>query len=949
MTDYYAKLCASVPPQPPESAWRFIGELKSPLHAGSWRWERWRAQHGEVELRHGVVFEPDFPDAAGLLETACADFNKFLDYAGLRGKGGYSICLKHTRMPVGESFCVEVARGKTVLAAGDTEGIRRGLIYLEDEFLRRGGPFLPLGVVRRTPVVRTRISRCFFGPINRPPKCRDELADDVDYYPDEYLNRLAHDGINGLWLTIKFADTVPSRIIPEYGCHAEARLNKLRRTVQKCLRYGIKIYAFCIEPASFALDSPVLAAHPELGGHRTTTHAAFCPSSKLGQAYLEEAAHTLFARVSGLGGLIDITVGERFTHCASSAVDAINCPRCKGVPPWEILGRTQSALVRGMQLANPGAEFISWPYAQKACWGEKLAIQAAGHIPPGVIHLQNFETGGRSLQLGKERRANDYWLSYAGPSDLFRDCARRATRKSTRVFAKLQAACSHEVATVPYVPVPGQLYLKYKAMHQLGVSGAMLCWYFGNYPSPMNKAACELSFAPFPKNERAFRMALARRYWGADAHKAAMAWRYFQRAYQNYPLDNFFGYFGPMHDGPVWPLLLKPANAILAQTFQLFDPPSGDRVGEAFPGGHTWREILILCGRLTRIWRRGLNILETLDRPALNAEQRRDLTVARALDLQFRSGYNIMRFYALREKMIDSHLPRRARFLKDMRVIVEEELRNNRKLLALTMQDATLGFHSEAEGYKYFPAKIRWRMRHLKHLLRYEFKKMEALARKPGDLFPEYTGVKPVGAVVRCVKLLRPLAMSAPPQGAVWDAMSVLELNCQIVAGKSGKAIVAPNPEFKGIIKLGWTERYLYIGVICRAPAESLQNYPERHNLLLQFEPMRLFPGLRYSLYANGDGKSVVIPASWAPRPAPWDFCVQRQAGKWSGVIRIPMVGLFGAADAPRPIRFSALFTWHGATERRFAFLVPPCPLPNSRQGYGNFNPNKELGWLQFV
>ena len=101
------------------------------------------------------------------------------------------------------------------------------------------------------PWLKHRITRCFFGPIKRPPLNRDELMDDVDYYPDAYLNRLAHDGVNGLWFTIHFFQTVPSKIIPEYGQNAEPRLEKLRRTVRKCERHGIRIYPFCIEPAAF--------------------------------------------------------------------------------------------------------------------------------------------------------------------------------------------------------------------------------------------------------------------------------------------------------------------------------------------------------------------------------------------------------------------------------------------------------------------------------------------------------------------------------------------------------------------------------------------------------------------------------------------------------------------------------------------------------------------------
>jgi len=82
-------------------------------------------------------------------------------------------------------------------------------------------------------------------------------------------------------------------------------------------------------------------------------------------------------------------------------------------------------------------------------------VKSAGHMPKNVILQHNFETGGRNVQLGKGRPTWDYWLSYVGPSELFRNCAKAAVRCGTRVSAKLQVSCSHEVATTQVVPVPG--------------------------------------------------------------------------------------------------------------------------------------------------------------------------------------------------------------------------------------------------------------------------------------------------------------------------------------------------------------------------------------------------------------------------------------------------------------------------------------------------------------
>jgi len=59
--------------------------------------------------------------------------------------------------------------------------------------------------------------------------------------------------------------------------------------------------------------------------------------------------------------------------------------------------------------------------------------------------------------------------------------------------AKLQVGCSHESATIPFMPVPSILYRKYKEMPALNITSVMQCWYFGNYPGVMNRAAGRLA------------------------------------------------------------------------------------------------------------------------------------------------------------------------------------------------------------------------------------------------------------------------------------------------------------------------------------------------------------------------------------------------------------------------------------------------------------------------
>ncbi len=729
-----------VPAQPGEDTWKFVEDLKTPIwsrHA----WEPANPAPQQADLSQGVTIKEIFPDTKGRLETAYADLRSFFAAGNVFcDNGNYMIVAEKSTDLEGESFRIDITNDACYIFAGNADGIRRGIYYIEDEMLRMRGPFLPLGTVEKNPIIQRRISRCFFGPIKRPPAMRDELMDTVDYYPDQYLNRLAHEGVNGLWLTVEFRDLVATEFTPEAGKEGEKRLAKLRQTVAKCMRYGIRTYIFCIEPRSWEIHSPVIKNYPELAGAPRGKGYYFCPMSQTAHTYLYESVNKIFSAVPELGGMINITHGERGTTCLS-AIPAIsdyrgkiNCPRCSHKEPWEILHASLSAMEQGMHDAAPEAELVSWlymPQPQRFVTGDSYALgdwvyDLPAFTPKGVILQFNFESGVSRLEFDKLLVGGDYWISNPGPSTRFERIANVARENSTKVSAKIQTGNSHEVATTPYIPVPSLLYKKFAAMHRLGVSHTMLCWYFGNYPGLMNKAAGLLSMEPFPPDEETFLKQLASIDWKKeDVSTVVKAWKHFSDGYQNYPLTNMFQYYGPMHDGPVWPLLLKPVDAPLSPTWQIGSsstlktwPPSGDRVGECIGEILTLEEAVELTSRMSKSWKKGVELLKGIEQNYTDEPERiRDIGVAKALGIQFRSGYNILHFYLLREKMLRMEGKERLDLLNNLVDIILEELELDEQLLILCKHDSRLGFHSEAEGYKYFPEKIEWRMDQLRSVL----------------------------------------------------------------------------------------------------------------------------------------------------------------------------------------------------------------------------------------
>ena len=644
-----------------------------------------------------------------------------------------------------ESYKIDVAAdGRVTITTEDDEGLRRAVYYYQDR-VRAGD----LASCTRKPWVRNRIARCFFGPIKRPPLNHDELMDDVDYYPEPYLDRLAHEGINGLWLTVEWRDLAETSFTKR-SPDAPRRLAKLRRTVDRCLKYGIKTWIFCIEPKGCKEDDPLLRDHPELFGCAMQHGTLMCPLRPEARKYIEESVKDIFSNVPRLGGIMMISYGERHTTCLSqfdplSGAFVGNCPRCAKLQPWQVHWETASAIMRGIRAAGSDAEYVSWFYQphvrpERGAW----SAEVARHLPDGVTLAYNFESGAIRDQLGRFRNGGDYGLSYVGPADGFRKVAEAGRQVGAKIGAKIQVGNSHEVATVPFVPVPGLLYRKYKAMRDMGVSTVLQCWYFGNYPGVMNKAAGELSFDAFIDDEMTFLRRLAAPYWDADAAEVAGIWKRMSDAYAQYPLSNDMQYYGPFHAGPAWPMLADVNLALLGRTWKPQDPPSGDAIGECLEN-HTIEEASILAARMAK----GTHVETPDGRDALDAlaarwrgdfERTRDIGVMKALALQFQSGSDIFSFYldrakAIYESRVRGDMAAARAAVRRMNEAVGREESVTRALLPLAKADSRLGFHSEAEAHQYHPAKLEWRLGELAKTKARLAEIDAALAR--GEAYPE--------------------------------------------------------------------------------------------------------------------------------------------------------------------------------------------------------------------
>lgn len=710
------------PPPFPQGELRFLNDLKSwKIPTPHWR-EKELPGKEFADFRSGFTLSRSFPDPEGLLESVYDHLERFRKAAG--GGEGPTVKAELVKDLQGESFRMKVAGEGVTLEAGTLEGARRALYYFEEALTSSPGAYLPFGVTEKNCWLKNRISRCFFGPIKRPPFNRDELMDEIDYYPEPYLDRLAQEGVNGLWLTVVFREICKTSFLPE-DPNGEKRREKLRKSVEKCRKFGIKLWVFAIEPAAWSPVNPLpssIPAGPERGEMRP-----FCPDSKDAEKYLYESTNSLFREVPHLGGLLLISHGERMTSCLSCCSPAAPFQqpcgdKCK-LSVGEIFAKLLKPMRRGMLDANKEADMISWlyqPYPQQV---DSWIYQFPAELTEDITLAYNFESGCNKEQLGKVRTGGDYWLSCVGPAERFGRMA-EAARGKCGFAAKLQVGCSHEVATIPFVPVPGLLYRKYKEMRRCNVTSVIQCWYFGNYPGTMNRAACALAYEDFQSNELTFLKKLAASEWGAHAGEMAEVWQALSRAYEKYPLGYEFQYYGPAHDGAVWPLHLKSVLRKLPRTWKPDYEPAGDAVGE-FLNNFDLGEIVVLTRQLADEWNIAWEKLRNF-LPEFAGDKARcmDGFLIEALNCHFSACSNITEFYFRRNRMING-VESPAIVLPVLKKILTSQQEVSNRLAELCELDPRLGYHSEAEVYKYFPEKLKWRTAALQNVLENDLPELE--------------------------------------------------------------------------------------------------------------------------------------------------------------------------------------------------------------------------------
>lgn len=550
-------------------------------------------------------------------------------------------------------------------------------------------------------------------------------------YTDDELAAIAAAGFSAVWVHGQLHHLVRDPVFTEFAPRGEEHLEKLNNLIARAKRHQLELFLYMQPPRALPADDlEFWRRHADVAGEEEELPAddstepfrvrAICTSTEKVRDYLRRAFQSLTAQLPGLGGYIFITASEYPAHCWSRRGRVIDeaghehfaertCPRCKDRRPEEVVVELLATIRAGVRAVAPALPIVCWN------WSWRMYIdppyrEIVEHLPDDLIVMADFERGGYEERLGHLRHfVDEYSLSYAGPSELFRGIEEIAEAAGRPMMAKLQLGATHELASVVSLPLLGNIFKKADYLRRRSFAGFMGCWNFGNEQSA-NTAGFNFFLTPeaAAAEDEALEQFAARYFPGCRPELVRAAWQIFGRAMKHYPFDIPYLYMGPTN----YAIGLIPHPAPLTGRSvgrSWLNDERGDTMDRCF-GAFSFDESAQGFADLVPIWAEGVAQLraglEDVDTPAAAAEYGN----AEVCLGCFASTDLFFRFTRLRRAWSDDLLPA-------YRELAAAELDNLRRLLPFIERDPRQGFHIEAHAHQFNADMIRQKIAELEQQL----------------------------------------------------------------------------------------------------------------------------------------------------------------------------------------------------------------------------------------
>lgn len=591
-----------------------------------------------------------------------------------------------------ESHIIEVAAHQIRITAVDEVGLLRGLQWLEASMAQRGAPYVKQETIRRNTQIDLRFMYSYFAVYGDPL-----LEPDLDPYPDELLSRLSNLGINGVWLQVVLYNLVPMDEAPELSVNWEKRVEGLRRLVERAANYGIGVYLYYNEPRAMPLE--FFGKYPNWKGHTVGGHAALCTSQIAVQDFIKRGTARLFTEVPKLAGLFTITMSENLTNCYSRAhLGKTNCPHCANRPMTEVIVEVNRLIAEGAHSVNPDARILcwTWGWTNHFGWNRKMVKEAIEGLPDDVSVMCTSEDEMPTSIAGIPGRVSDYSISIVGPGDKSRESWETAAIQGLSSVAKVQFNNSWECSAVPYLPTMNLIEQHVTQLTDSGVTGFMLGWTLGGYPSLNLELAAQYYWDD--GNVRSS-TALAEKAFGGQASVAVKeAWSSFSEAFQQFPFHISVLYHAPQNMGPANLLHSRPTGFKATMVGIPYDDLEGWRAiypSDIFENQFKKLSDGWLCGI------EHLNIAEQVINYGNNANFEDLMSVARGAYCHFRSAYLQISFVRLRDRLEQTKdIHERKEITDRLADVIDEEIHIAKSLHDIVLRDSRIGF--EASNHYFY-------------------------------------------------------------------------------------------------------------------------------------------------------------------------------------------------------------------------------------------------------
>ena len=454
-----------------------------------------------------------------------------------------------------------VSENGVIVTANTARGIFAATVDIEEQMAENRAPFLAFADRDRRPLFSPRMVHSAY---------------ELDVFPEDYMNRLAHDGYDTLLVFVKGANL---------SAHGPADFNSLIATAA---RYGLDVYAY-----SYIVSEK----HPLDEG---------------AEEYYEKTYGRLFRENNGFRGVVFVGESCEFPSRDPRAYNHLYRNHPKGEPVKKFFSRNFPVsdypdwlnFVKGIiRKYRADADILFWSYN----WGGRPAaerVELIDNLPLDISLQATFEMFEQiDAPKGVYEMVTDYSIAIPGPGKYFLSEAEAAARRGMRLYTiSNTAGTTWDVGIVPYIPAPaiwGERFDKLVECHEkYGLAGLMESHHYGAYHSFISELAKEMGWSPRRPFQEHLEAIAIREFGKENLADVLKAWEHASLGCRH-NVPTIPDQYGPLRVGPAYPLCTRTQWVMPSPDFAHF---GGSRItytgyGQypGFPGANfliNWRRIL---------------------------------------------------------------------------------------------------------------------------------------------------------------------------------------------------------------------------------------------------------------------------------------------------------------------------------------------------------------------